>query len=186
MLAAFFKALFINPKTAVIFASLYIGRPDLVDDLIDICMRESRCQEIQTHEIDAHISDNEWYGQTNIGSRYRKKGIENKHLDKRCQKRKAAGGWATHGSWGMSAGTHWPYMPPCYQPEDLDDLYTAALLAARKYERVCWETNTKHTKHGWCKVKKKSRKNNLPSPKRKNKRKIERPSNWLEFYIVNP
>ena len=38
---AFLKAIFFNPKMAAVLASLHIGRPDLADDLIDICMRES-------------------------------------------------------------------------------------------------------------------------------------------------
>lgn len=183
---SFFKAWAISPKMAALIASLHIGRPDLADDLVDICMRESRCTKVEAHEIDAHISDNEWYGQTKIGRRFRKKGVEDRHLDSRCQKRNAEGGWATHGPWGTSAGTHWPYMPPCYQPSDIDEVYNAALLAARKYERECWGTNTRHSIQGWCRVKKTSRKNNLPSPKLKSKRKIERPKSWFEFYFVNP
>ena len=185
----YIKALFIslsNPKIAAILASIYIGRPDLADDLVDICQRESKCLPIKTHNIDAHISSSEWHGQTRLGTTYRERGVENMHLDKRCQKKKASGGWATHGPWGISAGAHWNYLPPCYQPEDVDNIYISALVSARKYERECWETNTKHLRRGWCRVSKSSRKNNNKSPKRKNKRKIKRPKNWLEFFLKNP
>jgi len=176
----------ISPKIAALIASLVIGRPDLADDLVSICRRESRCTIIEAHKIDAHISNEEWYGQTKLGTKYRKRGIEDMHLDKRCQKRKAPGGWATHGPWGLNVGTHWEYVPACYQPSDFDNTIVSALVAARKYERECWETNTKHTIRGWCKVSRKARKNNKPIPKRKEKRKINRPKNWFEFYLKNP
>ena len=88
MILAILKTFVLSPKVAALMASLQIGRPYLADDLIDICMRESRCNAIGTHKIDEHISNNEWWGQTKLGTRYRKRGIENKHLDKRCQKRK--------------------------------------------------------------------------------------------------
>ncbi len=176
----------ISPKIAALMAALYIGRPDLADDLASICNRESRCTVVAKHEIDAHISNSEWFGQTKIGERYRKKGIEGRHLDKRCQKRKAPGGWATHGPWGLNVGTHWNYVPTCHQPSDFDSTIVSAIVAARKYERECWETNTKHTISGWCHVPRKYRKNNLKSPRRKQKRKIDRPTSWVNFFLVNP
>lgn len=181
-----FLNVLINPKIAALIASLYIGRPDLADDLIAICNRESRCTEVKTHDGDAYISNPEWFGQTKIGARYLKQGQEGMHLDKRCQKRKAPGGWATHGPWGLNVGSHWNFVPPCHQPSDFDSVVVSALVAVRKYERDCWETDTKHRYGGWCRVPRKVRTNNKKSPRRKQKRKIDRPKSWWGFFTKNP
>lgn len=130
--------LFTNPKAAATAAALLVGRPDIANDLHAICWRESRCQLVGAHERDAHISNREWWGQTRLG-----------HLDPQCQPRKAPGGWATHGSWGLSAGAHWPYLPRCYQPRWLDWAPVGAHTAARKYARNC---TRKRKRRGWCHV----------------------------------
>lgn len=162
----------ITPKVAIIIVCIFIGRPDIIDDLTDICHRESRCTPVTAHAIDRHISSREWFGQ-----------VHWKHLDPECQKRKAEGGWATHGIAGLSAGAHWKYVPPCYQPSVFDNIFVSSLVAARKYVRTCWMQNKRH---GWCHVKKKSRRNNLESPRLKEPPRTKRPSNWVEFVLRNP
>lgn len=157
-----------HPKVVAYVVMMFLGRPDLTDDLIAICHRESRCTLVKTHKIDAHLSNKEWYGQ-----------VSWKHLDPKCQKRKAKGGWATHGPWGLSAGAHWRHVPPCYQPEVFDNPYVSGLIAGRKYIRGCWGQNKKK---GWCRVPKRARKNNLKSPRWKETPKWKRPQNWEEFY----
>lgn len=160
----------VNPKTAALVAALWVGRPDIADDLIAICDRESKCQHQKTHARDAHLTNKEWFGQVRLN-----------HLNKECQKRKAPGGWATHGSWGLSAGAHHEYMPDCYQPKVFDNVYISALVAARKYIRTCWAPR-KRT--GWCKIRKKyikARRNNIKSPRLKYKPKTKKPDNWAEF-----
>lgn len=163
-----------SPKIAAYIVAFFIGRPDIADDLISICHRESRCHAIGAHSIDRHISANEYYGQVSWG-----------HLDPECQKPNAKGGWATHGPWGISSGAHWHWLPPCYQPNALDNVYVSALLAARKYVRKCWAQNKKK---GWCRVKKNVRKNNIKSPRLKKHqlKPLRRPNNWYEFFLVNP
>lgn len=170
MIIAIFKSL--SPKLAIYLASIIVGRPDIADDLISICHRESRCKPIQAHAIDAHISNREWFGQ-----------VRWKHLNPSCQKRKAEGGWATHGILGLSAGAHWQYLPKCYQPTVLDNPFVSAIIGARKYVARCWQENRRR---GWCHVDKAARKNNLKSPKIKRKIKIKRPTDWYQFFTKNP
>ena len=67
-----------SPKTAAFVVATLYGRPDLADDLVDICHRESRCSNIGPHEIDRHLSNREWHGQVKWG-----------HLNPSCQPRSA-------------------------------------------------------------------------------------------------
>ena len=157
-----------NPKIFAYIAAIIIGRPDIADDLISICHRESRCHVIGEHKIDKHLSGREWHGQ-----------IKLKHLDKRCQKKKA-GGWATHGPWGLSDASHWEYVPKCYQPYVFDIVFVSAIVAAKKYIRICWSVNKKG---GWCKTSRKIRRNNIKSSRLKKRPNIKRPSGWIEFII---
>lgn len=136
-----------NPKAAAVLAAWLEGRPDIADDLQDICHRESRCQVIGPHEVDAKYSAAEWRGQTHLG-----------HLDPSCQKADAPGGWATRGAFGLSAGAHWAYMPECYQPYEFDIPIISARVAAQKYIARCWSVGETD---GWCKVRAASRSNNL-------------------------
>jgi len=161
-----------SPKVVAYVITLLLGRPDIADDLISICNRESRCTLVETHKIDKHISNSEWHGQVKLG-----------HLDPECQPRKAKGGWATHGPWGLSAGAHWRWVPPCYQPEAFNNPYVSGYVAARKYIIQCWQPGKKK---GWCKVSATARKNNLRRRKNKKLVKMERPKNWWEFYTKIP
>jgi len=144
-MGAFLK-LFSNPKVAAYVAAFLFGRPELADDLVDICKRESRCQPVGAHEIDAHISRPEWHGQVSWG-----------HLDPQCQPRDVPGGWATRGAFGLSAGAHWAYMWPCYDPRWFDSPWVSAWVAVRKYERKCVP---KRQRRGWCRVSKEAWANN--------------------------
>lgn len=171
-----FLKLLMSPKVVAYIVTLMLGRPDLTDDLIAICHRESRCTLVETHKIDEHISNREWYGQVKLG-----------HLDPGCQSRTEEGGWATHGPWGLSAGAHWRWVPPCYQPNSFNNPYVSGLIATRKYIRICW---MKNKKKGWCKVPAKVRRNNRKRPIVRGKvqkfPKMERPNNWWEFYTKIP
>lgn len=161
-----------SPKVAIYLITLFIGRPDIADDLISICNRESRCTEIKHHKIDAHLSNKEWHGQ-----------VRWNHIDPDCQPRKASGGWATHGPWGLSAGAHWNWVPACYSPEAFDNTYVSGFVAARKYIKNCW---WKNNIKGWCRVPKRNRKNNLKRPRNKKMRKLKRPQNWISFFLQRP
>jgi len=114
-----------HPPYAARLASVLTGRPDLAPVLVRICRRESRCRPIGVHDIDAHLSARGWWGQRRLG-----------HIDPSCQPY-GRGGWGTRGAWGLSAASHWHYLPRCYRPEILDYPLVSALVAARKYAAEC-------------------------------------------------
>jgi hypothetical protein len=122
-----------NPKVAAVVAAFLLGRIDIAPELIKICKRESRCNSISIHERDAWLSRASWRGQVKLG-----------HLDAQCQPYRP--GWATRGPWGLSAASHWQYLPACYQPEWLDLTLVSALVAARKWLRRCDGQRTRR----WC------------------------------------
>lgn len=130
----------LEPGTAAVIAAVLHGRPDLADDLRRVCERESRCQPIGVHEIDAHLSRGGWRGQVALG-----------HLTAACQPASAGetrpgarDGWATRGAWGLSAASHWEYLPDCYPPQILDVPIVSAWIAVQKLERCEVERS------GWC------------------------------------
>ena len=102
-------------------------------ELVRICERESRCQRVSIHLTDAHLDG--WGGQVRLG-----------HLRAWCQPH---GGrpynWTTRGAWGLSAASHWAYLPPCYPAWALDVPVVSASVAARKYRRECLTRST-----SWC------------------------------------
>ena len=108
------------------------------DKLIGICWRESRCGQIGVHAGDAQWSDREWRSQVRLG-----------HLDPACQPDQP-GRWATWGPWGLSAASHWAYMPECYQPDWLGVPLVSAIVAARKLRRRC---KPGPGRPGWCRAK---------------------------------
>ena len=118
--------------------------PDLTDAereevraaLVAICHRESRCLPVGPHEGDLHLAEGGgWYGQVRLG-----------HLDPSCQ-RVQDGPWSTRGAWGLSASSHWEYLPRCYKPGWLDLPRVSAWVAAQKYVRRCLH---KPRRPGWC------------------------------------
>jgi hypothetical protein len=113
---------------------LVLGEPDLVKPLLEICERESRCQPIGVHNVDAHLSWRGYHGQVGLG-----------HLDPDCQPYEPRG-WATRGPWGLSAASHWEYLPRCYSPAALDVPIVSAWVAARAYQRRC----RGKPKASWC------------------------------------
>ncbi len=144
----------VEPKTAAYLVTTATGRPDLADDLIAICWRESRCTPIGPHSGDSDLDPSDgWRGQINLG-----------HLDKRCQPYRPDV-WHTRGAWGLWASVHWRYMPPCYQPEWLDHPLVSAHVAIQKYVKC--ENNRNYK--GWCKTPWKVRKNNIHKKKRRHR-----------------
>lgn len=113
-----------DPRVAALVAAVSFGRPDLYDDLIEICERESNCTPITVHEVDAHRSSVGWRGQVRLG-----------HLDPSCQPYRP--GWATRGAFGLSAASAWEYMWECYSPEDLDLPLTSATVAVKRLISRC-------------------------------------------------
>ena len=120
------------PRLAAYVAAVEAGDPSLAPRLVSICERESNCLPLGAHPIDAHLSRRGWRSQVRLG-----------HLDPSCQPYQA-GGWATRGAWGLSAASHWPHLPPCYQPQILDIPLVSARVAAGKLGRC------KSFARGWC------------------------------------
>lgn len=114
----------LDPVEAAHAAAAIAGRPDLADDLVRVCMRESRCERVGIHARDAWLSASSWGGQVQLG-----------HLDPDCQPR--GRGWATRGAWGLNAAAHWPYLPACYPAAVLDVPIVSAMVAVRKLIRHC-------------------------------------------------
>ena len=142
---------FQDPRVAIYSAALMAGRLDLVDDLMLVCRRESLCSPIGIHERDAHLGVN-WWGQARLHDRavargYRRPG----HLNRACQewRPEVLGRWSTHGTWGLSAGSHWQSFPECYQAEVLDITLVSAIVALEKYEKKCWAGKKRD---GWCRL----------------------------------
>ena len=100
--------------------------PEVGDDLERICWRESRCQaDVGIHVRDSYLSRGAWLGQVRLG-----------HLDPECQPY-SDGMWATRGPHGLSAAAHWQYLPACYQPAWMDNVWVSSWVAARKHARKC-------------------------------------------------
>jgi hypothetical protein len=89
------------------------------------------------HAVDSHLSAGGWRGQVKLG-----------HLDRECQPYER-GAWATRGPWGLSAASHWAYLPRCYQPAVLDVPLVSAWVAARVYAARC-QGRRRADRPGWC------------------------------------
>jgi len=132
-----------DPKIAAFVVALLHGNPDVTDDLVSICYRESLCRPITVHQIDtANDPSDGWRGQVNLG-----------HLRPACQPYRP-NVWATRGAFGLSAASHWRYLPACYPPEILDVPIVSAFVAYRKYTGVC---QARGIRRGWCHVPSKRR-----------------------------
>jgi len=136
MIYLIFRILF-SPKVAASFVTSMSMQPELKDDLVAICHRESRCTPYRVHERDSWLSRREYLGQVKLG-----------HLDPGCQEYRP-GEWATRGAWGLSAASHWKYMPSCYDPSWFDVPLVSAYVALKKYNSKC---KGKGLKSGWCRV----------------------------------
>lgn len=137
-----------DPKDAAHIVTWLTNKPEIYDGLISICMRESRCEAVGVHQIDAHLSPRSYWGQVRLG-----------HLDRTCQKHGYEGRWSTRGPWGLNAASHWQFFYDCYQPELLDYPLISAWVATKKYVNVCDKKKTRGKKlSSWC-PKKQSLKN---------------------------
>lgn len=119
----------LSPVTAAHLAAHITGqpKPDAAGHrLAAICHRESRCTAMGVHVLGAYVSEPEYHGQVRLG-----------HLDPTCQGNTPVGRWGPRGAWGLSAASHWRYLPACYQPEILDQTLVSAIVAARKWKARC-------------------------------------------------
>lgn len=122
----------LTPAQSARVAAWWHGVPEA--DLMRVCMRESRCSRIGVHDSDASLDG--WGGQVRLG-----------HLRPWCQPHGGAPyRWTTRGPWGLSAASHWHYMPACYQPDWFDVPIVSAMVAAAKYRRECAGAR----RSSWC------------------------------------
>lgn len=132
-----------SPKIAALVVALFFGRIDATDDLIRICMRESRCRPVGIHKLDSPLSHRGWLGQVKLG-----------HLDPKCQPefgceektRICRERWASRGAWGLSASSHWKHAYPCFIPELFDVPLFSAVVAMKKWLTRCDKQRTSP----WC------------------------------------
>ena len=124
-----------DPRLSARLVAAVMGRPDLADRLIKVCERETGCRPFGVHPRDAHRSRLGWRGQVALG-----------HLDPACQPY-LPGQWATRGAFGVSAASAWPDLPACYHPAILDVTLVSAVVALRRWQRVCEDPARRD---GWC------------------------------------
>jgi len=124
-----------DPKGSAVLAANFIDRPEIASGLIEICKRESRCKPIKIHAIDS------W-----AASRVYDKQVSRGVLNPACQHK--AQGWSTRGAFGLIAAYHMHYLPsiPCVPPQVFDVPLISAIVAAKKYERIC----LKVARNAWC------------------------------------
>ena len=148
LLAELVLLLNLGPAEAIEEAARRVGRPDIAPQLMKVCRRESRCEAIGVHEVDARPEASSYRGQVRLG-----------HLDESCQPRGDWKRWGTRGMMGLNAADHWQWLPECYEPEMLDTPIVSAMIAARKYLKHCDKRNRTSS---WCPTRKRYR-----APRRK-------------------
>lgn len=116
---ALLRALF-DPRLASHVAAVLIGDPDLGSVLERICERESGCQAIGQHRIDARWSSWAW-----------RTAVRSGRLDASCQPLHS--GWSTRGAWGaMAAFTVVHIGVPCLPAWVIDVPLLGAYSAAKR------------------------------------------------------
>ncbi len=128
----------LKPIPAAYLAAWLVGAPWIAPDLVRICKRESVGHDCArphgVHARDAWVSGREWRSQVRLG-----------HLRPWCQPYRE-GQWGPRGNLGLSAASHWPFLPACYPPWVLDVPLVTMLVGAQKYLRVCMLVR----KSRWC------------------------------------
>lgn len=126
MIRALLLAASLRPEAASHVAALAVGRPELGPRLVRICRRESRCQPIGIHDIDARLGRAAWRNAVRAGA-----------LDPAgCpwHRRGAPSRWSTRGSWGTMAAFTLRYLGGCLPPWVLDIPLVGALAAALRLD----------------------------------------------------
>ncbi len=126
-----------DPKVAAVWAAKMVGYESIGPALVKICERETGCRPWAEHDGDLSSATRETYDvQVDLG-----------RIDPACQPWHPRR-WGTGSPWGLSAVSHWAYMPPCFQPDELHDTRASAVVAARKYVTRCMPGAK--TRSGWC------------------------------------
>jgi len=116
-----------------VLAAGLVGRPELSDELLAICRRESHCRIVGMHTADR------WAGQ-----RMRANALRVGWLDSQCVFHHGAGvRFSTRGVHGLSAAYSLRFLGDCVPPEALDVPLLSAIAAARRAVSQC-------AHHGAC------------------------------------
>lgn len=119
--------------TSTVLAAGLVGRPELSDELLAICRRESHCRLVGVHPAD------QW-----AGPRMRANALRVGWLDRRCAfHRGAPEEFSTRGVHGLSAAYSLRFLGECVPPEALDVPLLSAIAAARRALSQC-------RRHGAC------------------------------------
>ncbi len=127
LLLVLLRVLLTNPVAASHAAAWATAQPELAQELVKICRRESRCMLVSVHEKDAHAGPLMHYKALKVG-----------WLDRECtwhhgQSRR----FSTRGAHGLSAAYSLRFLGACLPPEVLDIPIFSALAAARRARYMC-------------------------------------------------
>ncbi|HET6585712.1 MAG TPA: hypothetical protein VFG69_19775 [Nannocystaceae bacterium] len=122
-----------DPVTSSVLAAGLVGQPELADELLAICRRESHCRFVRAHEADRWAGPRMYANAMRVG-----------WLDSSCVfHRGAPARFSTRGVHGLSAAYSLRFLGSCVPPEALDVPLLSALAAARRAESQC-------SHHGAC------------------------------------
>jgi hypothetical protein len=125
--------LLLDPVGSSWLAAVWVGEPQLAQELVATCRRESHCRLVGGHEQDA-----------STGAVMRRKAMAVGWLDEECGWHAGAGRrFSTRGVHGMSAAYTLRFVGECLPPEVLDVPFVSALAAARRMQAQCRD-------HGAC------------------------------------
>lgn len=117
-----------SPKLAATFVGSVYDRPDLGRELVHICMRESRCQDVGPHAIDRKWSRTMWERAVKVGWLQPKKCKHHRY--------RAAKTWSVSGPWGLSRAYHLRFVG-CVPARWLDVPIVGAYAAMKKMLNAC-------------------------------------------------
>jgi len=116
----------LHPVPSAHLASRVVGEPGMEVELLRICRRESRCQRVGIHAVDAWASP-----------RVYTRAVEAGWVSPGCQPYQP-GEWSSRGAWGLMAAYNLKWAGvQCLPPLALDVPLVSAVIAARKLKAHC-------------------------------------------------
>jgi len=122
-----------DPVASSMLAASLVGQPDLGQELVAICRRESNCRMVGVHPADQWAGRRMYNNATRVG-----------WLNPQCPfHRGSPGRFSTRGVHGLSAAYSLRFLGSCVPPEALDVPLLSAIAAARRAMSQC-------RRHGAC------------------------------------
>jgi hypothetical protein len=116
-----------DPVASSLLAAGLVGQPELADELIAICRRESHCRMVGIHPGDQWAGRRMFVNATRVG-----------WLNPQCPfHRGPVGRFSTRGVHGLSAAYSLRFLGACVPPEALDVPLFSAIAAARRAKSQC-------------------------------------------------